>query len=619
MFSQPMDISWQWHISALPEEIWPFISDTNRLFKDIGRPSIQETDISQTVEPGFAQLSYNRINRYEVWEEEPYEWEYPFHFGVVRHYQAGAYKDIEIQLTLQPNDYGTLLNLQFQITPRMPLMSAFNTLKFKTLIKRNIKNTLLRYDELALQEIRPYQRATKDKLPRSGRKRLKQLLKELHNSEVDASILNRIVKYIRKADDLQLKRIRPYELADFWDLPRQDVLKVFIHATKTGLLTFNWDLYCPHCRTIQHSVKTLSQIHEPIHCNDCDTNFSVNFNKTIQLSFRPHPLIRKVKDEQYCNRGPQSRPHIFVQQYLAPKEKRFLKTKLPTGQYILRSNKSDGHALITVKKNSSNTVLISLQEEGFNGEQVNISCEPNLSLKNNTSEPQLFMLERKQWKKNGVSAAEATSSQLFRNLFADEVLRKGEKISVDNLSLMFTDLFDSTGIYTEEGDSQAVSQMIDHFEILQEAIADHNGAIVKTIGDSVMAVFCKPEDAFRAYLGAQKMLSYDERFDDHLQLKAGIHHGSCVAVNLNSRIDYFGSTVNIASRFVDLASGNEVILSEDTFSKAELQSMLKKSGHISSVKNLSTQLKGFQSKPFAIKSITIEDTPLRLAVSKAAS
>ncbi|WP_138430576.1 adenylate/guanylate cyclase domain-containing protein [Fodinibius saliphilus] len=619
MFSQPIHISWQWHISALPEEIWPFISDTNRLFKDIGRPSIRQTDISQTVEAGFAQLSYNKINRYEVWEEEPYEWEYPFNFGVVRHYQAGAYKDIKIQVTLHPTEYGTRLKIQFIITPRMPLMAAFSTLKFKTLIKRKVKNAIFTYNKLALQEIRPYQRATKNKLPRRGRKRLKQVLEDLHNSKVDASILERITEYIKKADHLVLKRINPYDLASYWNLPHQEVLKVFIHAAKADLLTFNWDLYCPQCRTIQHSVKTLSQIHEPIYCSDCDKDFNVNFNKTIQLSFRPHPLIRKVKDEQYCNRGPQSRSHIYVQQYLDPNEKRFLKTDLPVGKYILRTNNSSGEALITVKKNSSNTVLISLQEKGFNGEEVNISQEPNLTFKNNTAEPQIFTLERKEWENSGVSAAEATSSQLFRNLFADEVLRKGEKISVDNLSLMFTDLFDSTGIYNEEGDSQAVSQMIDHFEILQEAIAKHEGAIVKTIGDSVMAVFCKPEDAFKAYLDAQKMLSHDERFNEHLQLKAGIHHGSCVAVNLNSRIDYFGSTVNIASRFVDLASENEVILSENTFSKSKLQSMVKKSGHISTVKSMNTQLKGFETKHFAVKSIKIEDTPLRLAVSKAAS
>jgi len=484
----------------------------------------------------------------------------------------------------------------------------------KTIIKRRIKRTINRYDKLALQDKKPYQLASNKNLVRGGQKRLNQILEQLHNSEVNTDILNRIVDYIQTADDLELKRIQPYELANCWDMPRQEVLKVFIHAAKAGLVTFNWDLYCPDCRTIQHTAKSLSQIHEPIHCDECEREFSVNFNKTIQLSFAPHPLIRKVNHNYFCARGPQSKPHVLAQQYIKPGEKRFLKTQLPLGQYQLKTNRMDGTASITVSKNGSDTVHVVLSNNGFSGEQVQISDDPNLSLENKTDEPQVFILERKQWVKNGVSAAEATSSQLFRNLFADEVLRKGERISVDNLTLMFTDLFDSTGMYNEEGDDRAVSQLIDHFEILQKAVADHEGAIVKTIGDSVMAVFCEPKQAFKAYLDAQQMLSEDERFSDHLQLNAGIHHGSCMAVNLNSRIDYFGSTVNIASRFVDLATDNEVVFSQNTFSNANLEDMLNEVGYNSTIQNTSTRLKGFNAEYFAIKSIKIDNTTLRLAI-----
>ena len=40
-----------------------------------------------------------------------------------------------------------------------------------------------------------------------------------------------------------------------------------------------------------------------------------------------------------------------------------------------------------------------------------------------------------------------------------------------------------------------------------------------------------------------------------LKLKAGIHYGSCIAVNLNERLDYFGTTVNAASRLVESLVG----------------------------------------------------------------
>jgi class 3 adenylate cyclase len=179
---------------------------------------------------------------------------------------------------------------------------------------------------------------------------------------------------------------------------------------------------------------------------------------------------------------------------------------------------------------------------------------------------------------------------------------------------MFTDLFDSTGIYHEEGDDKAVGRVINHFEILHKAVARENGAIVKTIGDSVMAVFCQPDQALRAYLRAQQMISKDERLAEDFQLKAGIHHGSCVAVNLNSRIDYFGSTVNIASRFVDYASENEVIISQDIFSEHDLQNVLRESGNLGNVEDISTRLKGFDEEAFFIKRIIVTDSALRLAI-----
>lgn len=615
MFGQkPVHISWNWQLKSSPEQIWPLLSDTNRLFKDIKQPTIQQTDITQNVEPGFIQLAYNGINRYEAWEEKPYEWEYPYRFSVERHYQSGTYQDLKIQVDLNPNSEGTRLQLQLWVKPRFGVLSLLATIKLKTLIKNRIKNTIRWYDELAVNVNKPFQNSKHHRMVRGGEKRLKQIREELLNNRVDSDILEKIIDYLKRADDLELQRIKPFELADYWDISRKKVLEVFFHAAKSGLVNFNWELRCPTCRSIQESVKTLNQVHEPIYCSNCEKDFNVNFNKTIELSFTPHPLIRKISRKQYCIRGPQTKSHIVIQQYLEPGENRYLKTELPEGTYTLRGSKCDGTATINVRADGKDTVHIALKPAGLNGEEVSITTDPNLSLQNNSTSAQIITLERKEWNDNHVSAAQATSSQLFRNLFADEVLRKGEKISVDNLTLMFTDLFDSTGMYNKEGDDKAVGQVIDHFEILQHVVAEEDGAIVKTIGDSVMAVFCKPDQALRAYLNAQEMLAEDERFNDNLQLKAGIHHGSCVAVNLNSRIDYFGSTVNIASRFVDYASENEAIISQDACEKADLESLLEDFEKDSFVKNTKARLKGFEDESFFIKSIKVDSSPLRLAI-----
>ncbi|MGD8426058.1 MAG: adenylate/guanylate cyclase domain-containing protein [Balneolaceae bacterium] len=614
--NKPKHISWSWQLKSPPKILWPYVTDTNRLFKDLRLPSIYQANISQHVEPGFIQLAYNGINRYEAWVEEPFEWEYPYHFGVKRHYRSGPYQDLRIQFDLRPNEKGTLLTCAIHAkSRRFNILSLLTTFKLKTLFKQRLKNIVHTYDTLAFQAYKPYQLSKEHRLVRGGAKRLGQIRKKL-GSRVNNTVVSKLIDYIHRADDLELQRIRPYELASNWGISREEVLTTFLYAANEGLLNFNWDLRCPDCRTIQQSEKTLAQVHEPIFCERCKHQFNVNFNTTLQLSFTPHPLIRKPDPHKFCIRGPHTRPHVLIQQYLNPGDKRFLKTDLPVGTYTLRSNHSDGIATVDVRPDGQNTVHIALYKRGLRGEEVSITPDPNLSFENHTDVPQIITLERNDWKDDEVNAANATSSQLFRDLFTNEVLPKGEKISVDNITLMFTDLFNSTGMYNEEGDDKAVVQVIDHFEILHDTVAEENGAIVKTIGDSVMAVFSRPQQALRAYLSAQRIFRTDERFRDNFQLKAGIHQGSCVAVNLNNRIDYFGSTVNIASRFVDFASENEVIISHKACqeTEGELQQILDEFEHINIVENRNAKLKGFKSESFPVKSITIDDSPLRLAI-----
>ncbi len=84
--------------------------------------------------------------------------------------------------------------------------------------------------------------------------------------------------------------------------------------------------------------------------------------------------------------------------------------------------------------------------------------------------------------------------------------------------------------------------------------------MVKTIGDAVMATFPTPDRAIAAALrmrDAMRKLN-EERGREDLLLKIGIHEGPCIAVTLNERQDYFGQTVNIASRVQHLATSHEI-------------------------------------------------------------
>ena len=606
-------LKWDWQLSSAPEDLWYLASDTNRLFKSLKLPSVQPADISYEVKKDHLQLSYDSINYSDAWIEEPYEWEYPYRLGVRRNYKNGIYKEVQLQIDLLPNHSGTILQYQVRITPGNALFSYFGILKLKTLVRSRLKKYFKTCDELCKKDWLPYNQEVEKKLASGSRRRLESIKKDLIEQTGKKDIVTELIDFIKRADEIDLQHIKPLKLARQWHAKANEVLQVFLHSVKAGLLNFNWNLTCPNCRKIQKTCKTLNEIHEPIYCYACNEEFSVNFNRTVQLTFKPNPLIRKISGKSYALSHPQITPHVVIQQYLKPGQRRYIKTQLVDGKYELKASKAEGTAILNVSDNGQDTVRVRLTKMGIDGE-ADIANQPNLILENSTDKDQLFTIQKTTWDPEDVTAAHITSLQVFRDLFAHEVLRKGEKIAVDQLTLMFTDLFNSTGMYHQDGDNHAVGRVIEHFDILHDAVAKEGGAVVKTIGDSVMAVFSNPAQAFRAFADAQKIIAKDKRFDKSLKLKAGIHHGSCVAVNLNSKIDYFGSTVNMASRLVDYADENEVVISEVVSSNSEMQHILDDRKFRYTTKTDYVQLKGFDSQRFVVQHVRMEPPALRLVI-----
>jgi class 3 adenylate cyclase len=130
-------------------------------------------------------------------------------------------------------------------------------------------------------------------------------------------------------------------------------------------------------------------------------------------------------------------------------------------------------------------------------------------------------------------------------------------------------------MYERVGDLRAFFLVREHFEALTGAVAARGGAVVKTIGDAVMAVFATPADAMR---GALDMLAAMRRFNDGvstpLHLKVGLHRGAAIAVTLNDHVDYFGQTVNAAARIQGVAAADEICFGETVHDDAEVRALL---------------------------------------------
>ena len=168
------------------------------------------------------------------------------------------------------------------------------------------------------------------------------------------------------------------------------------------------------------------------------------------------------------------------------------------------------------------------------------------------------------------------TSQTFKSLFRSEVVGGAQGLAIRDIAILFTDIKGSTALYQRIGDLNAFQLVQQHFDWLREATVRHGGAVVKTIGDAVMAAY---PDAARAVAAALEMLDAAERFnqgqpDRLVSLKIGIHHGAAIAVTLNDELDYFGQTVNIASRVQAMADAQEICITEEVRDYPGVQTLL---------------------------------------------
>jgi class 3 adenylate cyclase len=159
-----------------------------------------------------------------------------------------------------------------------------------------------------------------------------------------------------------------------------------------------------------------------------------------------------------------------------------------------------------------------------------------------------------------LTAKRMLSNQTFRDVFKADNLNIDQRLKITSLTFLFTDLKGSTALYERVGDLAAFDLVRAHFRALLDIISSEKGAVVKTIGDAVMATFVRPEHALAAGLRMRAAMDKlnAERGTKDLVVKIGIHEGPCLAVMLNERQDYFGQTVNIAARVQGLSNSQAI-------------------------------------------------------------
>ena len=435
-------------------------------------------------------------------------------------------------------------------------------------------------------------------------RRLSAQPRESWRERLDAQIIERLASWIRTRGDDEAAALRPFHLARAWKCDPEQALRVFLYATRCGLLNLSWNLMCPNCRVSKEDEDHLEAVASPFHCDACGVDYNANFDRYIELRFRPHPDVRAVTPTEYCIGGPFVTPHVLVQQIIEPGQTHAL--PIPDSSHALRARIFRHNHAFNIDVDASAPEKISYSAQGWPLEAV-APCEGFLAIENASERDILVAIERVEWDELAVTAARVTTLNEFRDLFGSEVLATGQSVGVESLTLFFSDLKDSTAMYEMTGDALAFGRVRAHFEFLQRHIEAHHGAIVKTIGDAVMAVFRSPHEAVQAALELQRHVGvFNEELQQNLQeqgrdgkarehpivLKIGLHLGPAIAVTSNERLDYFGRTVNLASRIQNASLGGDVVISGEVYERSDVRELIASNGV--QVRAFQANLKGIE-------------------------
>lgn len=558
--SSTLDYLWKFPLRSNVADLWPFLIDTSTFNKLLGLPVMEYSERNGRL--------YGKTKNAGVlseWEEVPWEWEYHKGLNNARIYSRGFAKYVRSRYLLVPGDAGTDFYVYFGWVPR----SVFGRLLLKfgfPGVRRNYAAALAKIEDairtrskLEARQRAYYEAAAEGKNleiiadVESYRKRA------LHDGARPAD-LDKLVGHIMSAPAEELVRIRLRPLARQWGMETPALLTAALHAARAGLLSLSWDVTCPHCRGVRKSVESLGDIPGSERCDACDITFSTEDIGNMEVIFHVNPEIRRTEQKFYCAAEPATKPHIFIQRRVLPGNSLDLASDLGPGEYRVRAQGRQQYLSLLVGQGDSPTAVVDFESNRFA-----TTTRPRIVFRNPSDREETLVVELRDEDNNALRPAELFGLQLFRDTFGSQSLADGIKIELGSQNVLFTDIVGSTRLYLENGDGAAFQSVRRHFQKIFEVVRTMNGAVVKTIGDAAMAVFADPLQCARAAIALQKGFTGGEDTGGVL-LRISIHTGPCLAVKLNSGVDYFGNTVNYAAKLQQFAGAREIAFSPEFFS-----------------------------------------------------
>jgi class 3 adenylate cyclase/tRNA A-37 threonylcarbamoyl transferase component Bud32 len=555
---------WTWEMESPAERLWPHVSNTERFNRAAGVPAVRFT--SEAVPAGGVRRfgAFRKAGVLNAWREHPFEWVEGRRFGVLREYSQGVFKWFVSTTELKPRaDGGTTLTHSVRLEPRNLLGRFVAAVEVGSKGRKAVERVYRRIDAFVAakggpaQVPDPFEPAAA--LPAAGRRRLDALLDRLAALGIGPAVVDKLGDFLRRGAPQEVARIRPLALAARLNVDPEAVTVACLHGAREGLLTLLWDIVCPICRIPSGVKETLRALAEHEHCPACAAEFKPDFSESVELIFRIHPQVRASELGVYCIGGPAHSPHVAAQVRVAAGETVELDLALAEGTYRVRGPQLPAAIEFHVRPGAAARRWdVRLGGVTTPAPSALDAGRQFLTLTNGHDSELVLRVERTAARRDALTAARASTLALFRELFPNEVLAPGQLVNVSSMTLLTVEVDEAAGLYEAFGDARAFGVLHGVLQRASALVRREGGAVVKTVGEGLMAAFLDPAAAVR--VGLDLAAQEGSAPAAGLRLRVGAHRGPVLAAAIDDHLDYFGATVNRAARLPRLGRGGDLIL-----------------------------------------------------------
>ena len=518
-------------------EVWRLLADTDHLNRTIGLPEVDMTPLDPR-RGGLVRRA--RARAYGLvpvrWREYPFDWIRERRYLVRREFEWGPIAVVEVAIEVEPDGDSTDVKVYADFTPAdLSGRVLWRLLAGTVDAMADFCQAYLDRQAAGKSDPTPVARR-----PRLDHQKLDALLDELRQRRLGDDLLAAIRERITEGTDDQVFRMRPFELADVWDVDRRVVLSGFLNAAAVGLLELRWQLLCPKCRVPKEEARSLTELPNRFHCDVCGIDFASDLDERVELRFTVSPQVRQSENSLYCVGGPLRTPHVVAQQFLRPHESRVVELRLAEP---LRLRTVGGRHELSLEPEARprwNPDLSLIYAEGhWTGphslqvaeDRYAVPGEARLNLRNQTEGPILAVVEELRWTDQAATAAEVLALPEMHRLFPNEKLPAPAGDEVFNV---------------------AVHELVVVHAEPKRSLFDNS-----TYGAESGAMTRVFEDAAAAVATALDLLPAAP------PLRIGVQRGPVVALERRGRVEHLGRAVSKAQELARAAGSGEALLAAD--------------------------------------------------------